>query len=182
MREEDVTSRSRHFEACGSQRSASLRISDEPRAISDNIASLEKQIGQFAPSPPEACKKVFAFHVFPSCLWKSSLRLAAKVAVVRKTRKIGHIVTGLLRENRELEREIAPLESSMAERDRLADLQGTASPMFETRCPSFNPSACLRTGRLLDLAKAQVFPKYKIPSFNCLICIALSFLPSGIVC
>jgi hypothetical protein len=121
--------------------------------------------------------------VFPSCLWKSSLRFAAKVAVVKKKlEKLDTSSRGFLRENSELEEDILALESSMAERDRLADLQGTASLNVRDEMSKLQSKRLSTHRRLLDLAKAQVFPKYKIPSFNCLICIALSLLPTGIVC
>jgi len=106
---------------------------------------------------------------------KSSLRFAAKVSVVKKKlEKLDTSSRGFLRENSELEEDILALESSMAERDRLADLQGTASLNVRDEMSKLQSKRLSTHRRLLDLAKAQVFPKNRIPSSNCLICIALS--------
>ena len=101
---------------------------------------------------------------------KSSLRFAAKVSVVKKKlEKLDTSSRGFLRENSELEEDILALESSMAERDRLADLQGTASLNVRDEMSKLQSKRLSTHRRLLDLAKAQVFP-----SFYSLVFIALS--------
>ena len=96
---------------------------------------------------------------------------AAKVAVIKKKlEKLDTSSSGFLRENSELEEDILALESSMAERDRLADLQGTASLNVRDQMSKLQSKRLSTHRRLLDLAKAQVL----LPNA---FCVPLSHLP-----
>jgi hypothetical protein len=154
MREEDVTSRIRHFQLLRVTKDLQLRISGaETKSNSDNIASLEKQLAnmqqvhQGRHNPALCSESHVGFIVF-----------AAKVSVVKKKlEKLDTTSRGFLRENSELEEDILALESSMAERDRLADLQGTASLNVRDQMSKLQSKRLSTHRRLLDLAKAQVF-------------------------
>ena len=76
--------------------------------------------------------------------------------VKKKLEKLDTTSRGFLRENDELEEDILALESSMAERDRLADLQGTASLNVRDQMSKLQSKRLSTHRRLLDLAKAQV--------------------------
>lgn len=74
----------------------------------------------------------------------------------KKLEKLDSSSRGYLRENSELEEDILALESSMAERDRLAELQGTASLNVRDQMSKLQSKRLSTHRRLLDLAKAQV--------------------------
>jgi hypothetical protein len=86
------------------------------------------------------------------------------LVVKKKLEKLDTTSRGFLRENSELEEDILALESSMAERDRLADLQGTASLNVRDQMSKLQSKRLSTHRRLLDLAKAQVF----VPNSFCL--------------
>ncbi len=161
MREEDVTSRIRHFQLLRVTKDLQLRISGaETKSNSDNIASLENQLANM--------HQVHQGKRFPPLCYQScveSLALAAKVSVVKKKlEKLDATSRGFLRENSELEEDILALESSMAERDRLADLQGTASLNIRDQMSKLQSKRLSTHRRLLDLAKAQVFAQNTLQS------------------
>ncbi len=166
MREEDVTSRIRHFQLLRVTKDLQLRISGaETKSNVDNVASLEKQLGnlhevyQGEQLLDSGSHTFIMFHAF-----------AAKIAVIKKKlEKLDTSSSGFLRENSELEEDILALESSMAERDRLADLQGTASLNVRDQMSKLQSKRLSTHRRLLDLAKAQVYVPYVLVVYPLLI-------------
>ena len=161
MREEDVTSRIRHFQLLRVTKDLQLRISGaETKSNSDNVASLEKQLANM--------QQVHQGRRGPALCSESHVEFivsTAKVSVVKKKlEKLDTTSRGFLRENSELEEDILALESSMAERDRLADLQGTASLNVRDQMSKLQSKRLSTHRRLLDLAKAQVL----LPNAFCL--------------
>ncbi len=91
----------------------------------------------------------------------------------KKLEKLDTTSRGFLRENDELEEDILALESSMAERDRLADLQGTASLNVRDQMSKLQSKRLSTHRRLLDLAKAQVLLLHMLfifPSHSVVVC------------
>ncbi len=153
MREEDVTSRIRHFQLLRVTKDLQLRISGaETKSNLDNVANLEKQLGNL--HEVLQGRQFLALRLLMSIVL---IAFAAKIAVVKKKlEKLDTTSRGFLRENNELEEDILALESSMAERDRLADLQGTASLNVRDQMSKLQSKRLSTHRRLLDLAKAQV--------------------------